>query len=505
VAKLALHRPLASLGLVGILESRSSLRQRIERLMDFRPPRRAGLGLASAIGVLGFAALAVPMGEAPAPTAGSGLAAPQVVTNSSPSETSSSAGLLTEHPPPYVRAFKVDPNTLLDGLGVAKGPVGTNELGAILPALRNRLARAGVDLDPTTNAGKAIFYSDRQGMLMVRATLQDLHIVERVLAELNTAPPQINIKARFVEVSRNDTQVLGFDWYLGNMLTDNGSTDRQVGTAPSSNGLPSPTQPAGVFPGKPSAGTNGQLLTSGPPSVGSPLFTLTGILTEPQYRMVLKALEQREGTELIAQPEITTGSGRQVQCKTTDIRSVVKGINEQALTPPGITSTNDDESSVYGIERMEFGVILDVIPTVLQDGYTINLPVVVTLLEFLGYEDTRTNRVAVYVNGQQKWVSPPGPIVQARQMTSTVNVWDGQTLVLGGLVSERIVTMKDGVPVLGELPLVGGLFRRESKNTQKRNLLVFITPTIIDPAGNRVHAAGDMPFTRDGIPPQPPR
>ena len=68
VAKLALHRPLASLGLVGILESRSSLRQRIERLMDFRPPRKAGLTLGSALAVLGFAALAVPMGEAPAQT-----------------------------------------------------------------------------------------------------------------------------------------------------------------------------------------------------------------------------------------------------------------------------------------------------------------------------------------------------------------------------------------------------------------------------------------------------
>ena len=66
VAKLSLHRPLASLGLVGILESRSSLRQRIERLLDFHPPRRAGLTLGSALAVFGFAAVAVPMGEGPA-------------------------------------------------------------------------------------------------------------------------------------------------------------------------------------------------------------------------------------------------------------------------------------------------------------------------------------------------------------------------------------------------------------------------------------------------------
>ena len=486
VAKLALHRPLASLGLVGILESRSSLRHRLERLMDFHPPRKAGLGLVSVIGVLGFAALAVPMGEAPTPTTGPGLAAPGAITNGSVSGSSSSAGLPTEHLPLYVRTFKVDPNTLLDGLGVAKGPVGTNRLGAIVPALRDHLARAGVDLDPTTNPGKAIFYSDRQGILMVRATLQDLDIIEREIAKLNTAPPQINIKARFVEVPHQDTKDLDFDWYLGNVLTNNGSTGGQLGAAASS------------------AGTNGQLLTSSRRLAGSPPFTI-GILTEPQYLVVLKALEQREGTELLAQPEVTTSSGRQVQCKTTDIRSVVKGINERALTPPGITSTNDDESSVYGIEPMEFGGTLDGIPTVLPDGYAINLPVVVTLAEFLGYDDTPTNRVAVYVNGQQKWVSPPRPSMQTRQMTATVNVWDGQTVVLGDLVSERISTIKDQVPILGDLPLVGRLFRSESKTAQKRDLLVFITPTIIDPAGNRVHAAEERPFPSDTIPPQPPR
>jgi beta-lactamase regulating signal transducer with metallopeptidase domain len=95
VAKLALHRPLASLGLVGILESRSSLRQRIERLVDFRPPRKAGLTLASTLAVLGFAALAVPMGEAPAPTAAAQVPDSQTVTNSPASNDSSRTGILT--------------------------------------------------------------------------------------------------------------------------------------------------------------------------------------------------------------------------------------------------------------------------------------------------------------------------------------------------------------------------------------------------------------------------
>ena len=95
--------------------------------------------------------------------------------------------------------------------------------------------------------------------------------------------------------------------------------------------------------------------------------------------------------------------------------------------------------------------------------------------------------------------------MRTQQMASTVNVHDGQTLVLGGLVSERIATITGQLPVLGTLPGLGSLLRSESKNTQRRNLLIFITPTIIDPAGNRVHAAEDMPSVREAIPPQPRR
>jgi type II secretory pathway component GspD/PulD (secretin) len=146
-------------------------------------------------------------------------------------------------------------------------------------------------------------------------------------------------------------------------------------------------------------------------------------------------------------------------------------------------------------------VTLDLVPTVIEDGYTINLPVVTTVLGFLGYADNRTNRVAVYINGKQKSAVPPLPRVRKEQMASTVSVRDGQTLVLGSVVSERSETL----PVLGTLPGFGPLFRSDSTNAQKRNLLIFVTPTIIDPAGNRVHVDDEMPFARERVPAQPPR
>ena len=391
--------------------------------------------------------------------------------------------------PLYVRSFKVDPSTLAQGLDAKIPPGETDSRRAITQALANYFKSLGVDLDPKPNQGKSIYLNDRQGMLLVRATLHDLDIIEAALQLVATAPPQINLKCKIVEVSQDDTKALGFDWYLGPIITNSSSTGGHLGTAPTYTGAPTAANPLGAFPGSPQpisaipSGSNSYLSAVRQPGSDGQPFTLTGILTDPQYRMVIKALQQRNGTELLGAPSVTTQSGRQAQCKSTSTSTIINGIKQQALTPPGITSTNNDASSVFQQEPMEFGWILDVVPTVMADGYTISLPVDVTVFGFAGYDNPGTNRVAVYLNGEQKWVTPPRPKVQKRQVAATVNIWDGQTLVLGG----QWASIND------------------ANNTPKRNLIIFVTPTLIDPAGNRVHTDEEMPFARDGSPPQPTR
>jgi len=90
-----------------------------------------------------------------------------------------------------------------------------------------------------------------------------------------------------------------------------------------------------------------------------------------------------------------------------------------------------------------------------------------------------------------------------RQLATTVNVWDNQTVALGGLITSYESSVKDKVPVIGDLPLVGRLFQSNGKTTTKKNLMIFVTPTIVDPAGNRVHADSDLPFAQVTVPPQP--
>jgi general secretion pathway protein D len=85
-----------------------------------------------------------------------------------------------------------------------------------------------------------------------------------------------------------------------------------------------------------------------------------------------------------------------------------------------------------------------------------------------------------------------------------VNIWDNQTIVLGGLISSTVQNTTDKIPMLGDLPLVGRLFQSQTKTSVKKNLMIFVTATIVDPAGNRVHSDDELPFAQSTIPPQQP-
>lgn len=158
-------------------------------------------------------------------------------------------------------------------------------------------------------------------------------------------------------------------------------------------------------------------------------------------------------------------------------------------TPSAVTET---------VQQFEIGPTLDVVPYVLSDGYTINLTLIPELLQFDQY-DAPPNIPALNVaNVVQLPIVLPHFTV--REVATTVNIWDNQTVVLGGLISSSIANIKDKVPFLGDLPVVGRLFQSQSKITSKKNLMIFVTATIVDPAGNRVHSDDELPFNPPAIP-----
>jgi general secretion pathway protein D len=249
-------------------------------------------------------------------------------------------------------------------------------------------------------------------------------------------------------------------------------------------------------------------------------MTLTGILTDPQFRMVIKALEQRSGVEVLNAPDVTTVSGRQAQLQTVDVQTIVTGVqldqNSTGGSDSGLGSSGGGavgSTLEYDTSPLPFGPTMDVIPYVSADGYTIQMALIPTVTEFLGYDDPGgfvPQAQSVSSGGVGGGVGLPItallplPRLRVRQVTTTCIVWDGQTIALGGLLTDNVTRTKDKVPVLGDLPFLGRFFRSESSLTQKKNLIIFVTPTILDPAGNRKHSDDDLPFRQKTIPQQAP-
>jgi general secretion pathway protein D len=233
--------------------------------------------------------------------------------------------------------------------------------------------------------------------------------------------------------------------------------------------------------------------------------------------MVIHALQQRDGTDQLSDGNVTTLSGRQTQFQAVDLQYIVTssgvtqtGAGTGGATANGTTTGNGAVATaiVPGTSVVPLGPTIDVIPYVSADGFTIQMTLIPTLVEFLGYDNPGPFIIqAQSVGGVTGTGAPltavlPLPHFRLRQVTTSCIVWDGQTVVLGGLISDNVTRVKDSVPVLGDLPYLGRLFRSEQNQSSKQNLLIFVTPTIIDPAGNRVHTDEDLPFAQNNTPTQ---
>jgi general secretion pathway protein D len=238
----------------------------------------------------------------------------------------------------------------MQGTGYIPGVTDISMQSDMQQTVMDYFSASGVDLSP--GLGKSLFYNDRQGILVVRGTMQDLELIEAAIQALNTQPSQVNIKAKFAEIFQEDSKALGFDWYLGNWLMGNGTMGMQGGTAPSYAGASSPANPEGWFPGSASANpattlaakSTDQILTSGLRSSAPALGTFTGILTDPQFRVVIKALEQRSGVEVLNAPELTIISGRQGQIKVTEVRTIAVDIQGNQNGNQGNNAGNNNNN-----------------------------------------------------------------------------------------------------------------------------------------------------------------
>ena len=131
------------------------------------------------------------------------------------------------------------------------------------------------------------------------------------------------------------------------------------------------------------------------------------------------------------------------------------------------------------------GVELKVTPTVEEDDYSISLDLNPRVTEFDGFVEYGGPSVAI--SGSTTVNVPSGfyqPIFSVRDISTKVTIWDGATLIMGWLTREEVKKVNDKVPVIGDIPLLGKLFRSKGESAQKRNLLIFVTANLLSPGGS---------------------
>lgn len=396
------------------------------------------------------------------------------------------------------RSYHVNPDNVLSAVVAITGQTADAEISP-LEALRRILSAAGIDV-VTPASGRSLFYNARNGIVLVRAPLAELDTIEQVLQALNAVPPQVLIEAKFVEISRTHDQPLRIVSGNGDAAaqppserarnTNNLNTVEELLSDPRFREVVIALEHSGKQTPAPNKVRGDQLEWSGRTATNASRIvvdqtvgeTTSGVLTDPQFRAVLRRLQDLPGVDVLSAPKVTTLSQRRAQVQVNDVKSVITGLNSGALLKTQASATNPP---TFTVAQIPVGPVLDVLPVVLTDATTVRLTVSPTVTEFLGYDKPpKDARQRVWENGVSRIVDVPLPRMRVRQMTTEAVVTTGQTLVLGGIPVEDTIFTKDKVPVLGDIPLLGRLFRREGKQNIRKTLLVFVTATIIDPAGN---------------------
>ena len=367
--------------------------------------------------------------------------------------------------------------------------------------------------------GTSITYNPTISQLIVANTPENLEVFERILSRLNVIPNQVEIEARFVEISQDDLEELGFQW----ILTDNweiaqkdgggglGGQESIIANA-DANGFTkglrffNQVQSSGAIePFSALAGSTGQTPLGG-------ILSFASVLTNPEVKVVIQALSQHGGTDLLSAPRVTTRSGVNAQIQV--VKEIIYPTEFEVSAPTIVSSPGSDGGGATvtpptvtpgSFETRETGVILNVTPTVGPDGYTIDLtmvPEVAELVDWIQYGSSSSAGGTTYT------FNLPQPVFASRNVTTSIVIWDGQTVVMGGLIREDLVKVKDKVPLLGDIPLLGRLFRSEGQYSQKKNLLIFVTARLVDPSGKPIHrseavGAADAQATPEVAAPKP--
>ena len=277
--------------------------------------------------------------------------------------------------------------------------------------------------------------------LVINAPNDAFRTLEHVVEKLDVRREQVYVETIIAEVSTNRAADLGIEW----QANDTGATGGQA----SANTVFSP-QAGGLTLG----------------FINNLIIDITGNIV-PDLSFVLRALRSDTNTNILSTPNLVTLENEEAEII---VAREVPFITGQFTTNVGTTTTVDvgDDTAINAvnpfqtIERKDVGITLRITPQI-NAGNTVRLEI--------EHEISNVSDINIQAASDI--------ITDKRSIQTTVEVDDGQIIVLGGLIRDDVVGTVEWVPILGKIPLIGALFRRKSKSVVKTNLMIFLQPRIV--------------------------
>lgn len=408
------------------------------------------------------------------------------------------------------------------------------------------LKKAGVTFEGDASAT----YIALTSTLVVRNSSANLDLVEAIIEDIRRqTPKQIKVSTKFVEITQVNTDELGFDWLVSPISLDSGGTSFLGGgtigngaTRTSSdfinpvNGvfLPGiPLQDGVPVDGSVTGGlrsgqfaitsdsidsiVNNPTRSAQQQQVAPGILNFTGIFSDGIVNVVLRGLSQKKGADIMTAPSIMARPG-----ETATIEIIREFIYPTEYEPPQLPNQVGAGGFVGGgaggggggtggafpvtpatpaaFETRNTGITLEIEPSLGDNDYVIDLRFAPEIVEFEGFINYgspiqasatdalgNTNTLTITENRIEM------PVFSSRRVNTSLTIYDGHTVAIGGLIREEVEKVEDKVPILGDLPLIGRLFQSTAENRDKSNLVIFVSANIIDATGRPLRDTNGTP------------
>jgi general secretion pathway protein D len=376
-------------------------------------------------------------------------------------------------------------------------------------------------------AGASAIFLPGSSKLVVRDTPEQLDLVANLIDQSSQEPAQVQIEAKIAEFTQDAIKGLTFNYLVGQGAITSTGSPIGVATALRSPGYISQFNSGGLTPNsidsliQSNGGVNGGVAVTFPLQGGTVapntpnVLTIGGVIDGKGFQAVIDSINNMKGVSLLSSPSVTTQNGLKANIDIvrefpypTSFEKPKLSNNSQLFYPPPGGATIDNQGigplslaippTPREFVTQDVGVSLEVKPTTYPDK---RIDLDITKCQVLDFDGFINYGVAIRARLAEDSTNDPAtsegtiltegvinqPVFNLRSVVTNLQVLDGQTAILGGLLREDTQEVNDKVPFLGDLPLIGRAFQSKVSERTKKNLLIFITSKLIKSNGKPVY------------------